>query len=244
MSHLNRTTLVMAYYRNPGMLRMYYDHLASMHQRVKEGLQVIIVDDGSPPEQAAFAPEKPIGIPVAVFRLLVDIRWNQDACRNLGVEHAETEWLLLTDMDHLVTERAFERCLFGDADPASAYCFERLTAMSFDPPTNMPYKPHPNSWFMTKALYEAAGGYDERFAGWYGTDADFRDRVKAKAKKICRFSQYIIRVPRDVIPDASTTTYARKTPQDSENIRRIKGERNLLEDRSPIRQNFPYERVA
>jgi hypothetical protein len=33
-----------------------------------------------------------------------DIAWNQDACRNLAVSLARTEWVLLTDMDHVPTE--------------------------------------------------------------------------------------------------------------------------------------------
>lgn len=242
----NPTTLVMAYYRNPGMLRKYYDYIDAMPARVKEGLQVIVVDDGSPPEQAAFLPEKPIGVPVQVYKMLVDIRWNQDACRNVGVKHATTPWVLITDMDHLVTPEAFEQCIHGDLSPQNAYCFERLTVISFDPYTNIPYKPHPNTWFITKAVFDASGGYDERFAGWYGTDADFRDRLRLNTKKICRLDGYILRVPREVIPDASTTTYARKTVQDSENIRRIKGERNELptKARAPLRNRFPYERVS
>jgi len=164
----------------------------------------------------------------------VDIRWNQDACRNLGVDKAHTEWVLLTDMDHLVTVGLLQRVMYSTCDPKIAYRFSRVSA-----PNMEPYKLHPNSWFLTRKLYKRVGGYDERFAGYYGTDGDFRDRLDAKAALV-QLKEYLIRVPREVIADASTTVYERKTDWDGDNIKRLKMERGK---HPPIRQNFPYERV-
>jgi hypothetical protein len=105
-----------------------------------------------------------------------------------------------------------------------------------------PYKPHPNSWLMTAKTYERIGGYDERFAGFYGTDSDFRDRAARKAD-IVMLDQVLIRVPRDVIPDASTRTYLRKQPEDSLNLPRIKATRELDPDWKPLRLSFKYMQI-
>jgi hypothetical protein len=52
----------------------------------------------------------------------------------------------------------------------------------------------------------------------------------------------LIRYPREVIPDASTTTYGRKEPQDGANVPRIRAERALVKDWRPLRVTFPWER--
>ena len=232
---VNETTLIMAYYRNPTMMERHYKLWTNLDSTIKEALKVIIVDDGSPEGQRTPLPPAGFDIPVSIYRMLVDIRWNQDACRNLGVAKAETPWVLLTDMDHLVTEKLLQRLMFSTCDPRIAYRFSRVSAPGLEP-----YKLHPNSWFMTRKLYDRIGGYDERFAGWYGTDGDFRDRLTEKSG-IVQIKEYLIRVPREVVPDASTTVYERKTEIDGENIKRIKKERGPKF--KPLRQNFPYEQV-
>jgi hypothetical protein len=70
-------------------------------------------------------------------------------------------------------------------------------------------------WFMSRDLFLSIGGYDERFAGWYGSDRDFRSRLRNKAR-VVRLHQRLIRVTPDAIADASTSQYDRLTPADSE----------------------------
>lgn len=232
---MNPTSLVLAYYENAGQLRRQYALLRSMPLDIRSNLQVVIVDDGSP-DNPAFAED--IGMPLEVYRIGMDIRWNQDAARNIGAKHAANEWLLLTDIDHEVPEKTWRGVIFCELTKTWVYRFSRVSA-----PDMEPYKPHPNSWFMTKATYERAGGYDERFAGWYGSDADFRDRA-SKAGPISILSYPLVRIPREVQPDASTTRYARKTIEDGREIKRIKDERARVKGWKPIRYRFPYERVA
>lgn len=228
-------TLVMAYYLNPGMLRRQYDNLRQLPASVKRRMAVTIVDDGSP-ESPAWG--EPIGMPLEVYRVDVDVRWNQDACRNIGVHHAERPWLLLTDMDHMLPVNTAEYLTKTKFDGRIAYKFARVSE-----PDLSWYKPHPNSWFMTRALYDSIGGYDERFAGWYGSDGDFRNRLKAKARVLGFDEMPLIRVPREVTPDSSTTRYGRKEPDDGPNIERIKGEREKEPGWETKRLSFPYHKV-
>jgi glycosyl transferase family 2 len=230
-------TLVMPYYENYGMLLKHYETIYQLPDNLRDLLHVVIVDDGSP-KAPALPPERGLrGVALQIYRMKQDIRWNQDACRNIGVRHAETEWVLMTDIDHLVPEKTWRQILLRQWDAAFAYRFHRVSA-----PDLLPYKVHPNSWLMQRKKFDEAGGYDERFAGYYGTDADFRDRVE-KVCKMGMIKENIIRFPRTVIPDASTTTYLRKQPEDNENIRRIKLERSLDKDPRPVRYRFEYDRV-
>lgn len=240
MRPVNRVTLCMAYYRNPTMLQMHYDRLRALPPAMKAQLELVVVDDGSP--VPATPPAEPLGLAFSLYRILVDVRWNQDAARNIAADHAAHDWLLLTDMDHMVPEATLQRLIYGKMDQNKVYRFGRV-----DWPKLTPYKPHPNSWAISRRLYGEIGGYDERYAGFYGSDAPFRDSV-ARAAKIAILPEVLIRVPREVVADASTpeAVWGRKTPEDSAGMRRIKAEIAALPEaeRRPIRQGFPFIRVA
>lgn len=107
------TTLVMAYYENASMLQRHYALIRSLPDVLKQHMGVVVVDDGSP-TKPAFAEE--IGCGLQVYRMAKDVRWNQDACRNIGVSHAETSWVLMTDMDHLVPWHTWQVVIRGSYD--------------------------------------------------------------------------------------------------------------------------------
>jgi hypothetical protein len=231
----------MAYYMNRSMLIEQARLWQRLPADIRAGLHVVIVDDGSPAEPASEAMLS-IGTPPRVaslqlWRMLADVRWNQDACRNIGVRQAPSEWLLLTDMDHMVPAETWRRVMAGKLNRNTVYRFGRVSAPSMEA-----YKPHPNSWAMTRATYWDCGGYDERLAGNYGTDGDFLVRIKGR-RNIVDLSDVLIRVPREVIPDASTRTLERKQPEDKENIRRLLAERASDPDWKPLHFSFPHERV-
>ncbi len=233
-------TLVLPYYRNASMLQEQQRAWAALPDDLKAALHVIVVDDGSPSDPAVDVWQPPAGLASArLYRIGVDVRWNWLACRNLGVSEATTDWVLLTDIDHVVPESTLRVLMTAKLESKVVYRFSRV-----DAPHLTPYKPHPNSWFLTREMFDKIGGYDERFSGYYGTDAEFRDRVEKTARAVVLREDVLIRYPREVIADASTTTYGRKEEQDRVNVRRIRGERELLRKWRPLRLTFPWERLA
>ena len=68
---VRRITLCMAYYRNAGMLAEQFKRLRALPQDIKDQICVIIVDDGSPDGAAR---GEPLGLPVGVYRIGVDVR--------------------------------------------------------------------------------------------------------------------------------------------------------------------------
>lgn len=221
-------TVVMAYYEQPGMLERQLKHLEALPVDLQEHLEVIIVDDGSPMKPALsvlglYGKENPMEFPFKfqLWRMDVDIRWNQDACRNLGVKHARNSWVLLTDLDHLIPEATLRSVMTSRLHDNMVYKFARVNDVTLDP-----YKPHPNSWLLLRSLYEKAGGYDERFAGYYGTDWDFRDRIVRTAHAVMQLSIPLIRVGREHTPDASMPReFGRKSPEDAKQIQALKLQR-------------------
>ncbi len=238
-------TLILPYYRNAGMLieqqRIWRGYAADLQAR----LHVIVVDDGSPEGTADEVFEDTPIASARLYRCLVDVRWNWLFCRNLGVQEAITEWVFLTDIDHAIPESTLRRVLDGELDTRCVYRFARVDAPGMTPTIGKhgEEKAHPNTWLMTRKRYEQIGGYDERFSGWYGTDGDFRDRVREAARAVVLLQDPIIRYPRDVIADASTTAYERKTEADAEAVRRIRAERGQDLQWRPKRVTFPYERL-
>lgn len=231
-------TLINPYYENPGMLARQYAHLAALAPDVRKRIRYIVVDDGSP-DHPARKPESDLGLGgFALYRIQVDVRWNWIACRNLAAEKAATAWLLMTDIDHMLPEDTARRLLDGPLDYAKVYRFSRV-----DAPDLTPYKPHPNSWFMTRRTFDRVGGYDERFSGFYGSDGEFRDRVKAATGEPVMLPEVLVRVPREVVADASTTRYGRKEEQDRAGVTAARA-RIAAEGGPPLRGSFPWERVA
>lgn len=228
---------------NSGMLERQFRAMESLPDDLRDQLGMIVVDDGSP---SGLAFGRQIGLPLSVYRIDVDVRWNQDAARNIAAHHARTRWLLLTDMDHLVPEATWRALCADKLNKEYVYRFQRCTLdADGEKPTISPYKPHPNSWLMTKDMYDRIGGYDERFAGHYGTDAEFRDRVEKSCRNVIMLIYPLWRVPRTTIHDASTTTYTRKgDPIDNGALVRIKMQRAMEPEWKPKRLTFPYHEVG
>lgn len=236
---MRRVTVCMAYYDNPSMMMRHAETFRAYPEKWRGPVKWIVTDDGSPRW-----PAQPVesGIPLEIYRVGVDIPWSQDCCRNICAHHApDGSWLLLTDMDHLIPKDTMEHVLTCPLEKGKIYKFQRVSAPGMEP-----YKAHPNSWLMTKRLFwEQVGGYDERFSlegGAYGTDADFRNWCLAAVGEqgIEYLPVPLIRVPREVIPDASTTTYERKTDSDREIIRRVRKERGKAKQ---VTLAFEYKRV-
>lgn len=197
-------SLVFAYYENPTMLEMQWATIAEYPDSVKNVLEVIVVDDGSPICPAAGI-SRPSSLPlVSVLRIQRDVRWNQDAARNIGAHEARAEWLLLTDVDHIVPASTLERLIALDRDPSVFYTFSRIKYES-----NEARDPHPNSYFMTKALYWEIGGHDEDYAGIYGKDFLFRKRALQCAEEVKLLDVPLARVGTTTTPDAGSHTITR-----------------------------------
>lgn len=242
-------TLILPFYENPVMLVRQYEHLAALPADVRECLHLIVCDDGSPKNPATWPCVAGEGIvepdlnwlglaSFQLFRVDVDVRWNWLTCRNIGVHHAKTDWVLLTDIDHMLPEATARRIQEKKLRPENVYRFSRV-----DAPKLTPYKIHPNTWLMTREMFDKIGGYDERFSGFYGTDGEFRDRVKLNAAEVIILPEVMIRVPREVVPDASTTRYKRKQPEDDVGVTRVR--KQIRKEGGPTRRlSFPYHQVV
>ncbi len=206
-------SLVMPFYLNPGQLALQYREWLRWSAKAKAQIEIVIVDDGSP-EPAVDVP-RPEGLPaLRIFRMLEDRPWWQHGARNVGAHEAQAPWLLLTDMDHVLTASAADALLkrLPRLDAETAYFLHRIEATTLEPTIGRDGqpKPHPNSFVMTRELFWRAGGYDEDFCGIYGTDGLWKARLFTVADRGFLKKVPLVRYWRDIVPDASTTTLPRK----------------------------------
>lgn len=206
--------LVIPYYDNPSMLALQYRVWSEYPEALKQQLDIVLVDDGSPTAPAVDVP-RPDELPrLQILRHLVDKPWHQHAARNTGANFARNEWLLLTDMDHVLTGEDLGHALglITSVKPGrSVFTLNRrepggeLTRNERGEP-----KRHPNSFLVPRSLYWEIGGYDEALCGIYGTDSDFRHRAFSVGHEVFLENVYLTRYSRLIVSDASTRTLQRK----------------------------------
>jgi len=242
-----KLTLAFPYYENPDMFQLQQKVWESYPAEYKDMFEVIVVDDGSQ-EAPAINAVLPGNYNARLYRILVDIPWNQTAARNLAAYEADTDsWLFLTDMDHVLDKDNFiqliRRLNEGAFSKEHHYTMGRLNG-----PEKEEYKSHPNSFIMHRSLYLKAGGYDEEYAGQvYATDGMFRRTLNGVSKGHIHLDDIkIIRYGREHIADASTRNLKRgKAFQSPEILQKIKERDKIKRARGekPRVLSFPYERL-
>lgn len=220
-------TVIFPYYENAGMLKKQLEIFNAYPKDIRKRLELIVVDDGSGLGKRAEEAIQDLGLKwegysFRLYRILTDLRWNWLQARNLGAKEAGNDWLLLTDIDHIILNKTMVKIIETEFDNRYFYTFPRVNWVD-----NSEYKPHPNSYLMSKKLYWKIGGYDETFAGHYGTDGAYRRRCEENAEHAFLTGRPLARVDRQDIPDASTKPEvldrkANRGPNDLEEIREYK----------------------
>ena len=203
-TQLPRVSIIFPYYDNPEMLRFQLGQFGNYSQEALDACEIVIVYDCSPvfPERDVFRDYDLSN--VRLFRLGVDRPWNQDAARNVGAHEARGQYLLLTDIDHVVPESTLlELC--DIEDNRNVYTLGRKAHFS-----DKVIHSHVNSYFLSRSLYWDIGGYDEDFWGAYGSDRLFRARVLKSAPIRELPNSRLELVTRGSIPDAKNTNFSRQ----------------------------------
>lgn len=202
-------TLLYAYYENPQMLIRHLQEWQSYSYEAKTLTKVIIVDDGSPRNPASpIVRNWELGLDIRVLRIVQNIAWNQDGARNLGMRVARTRWVYMTDMDHLVPHHQIDKMIhFAHREAIQGEYYMPVAQIKTD---GTVIGEHPNSYLMSVQDFWLMGGYDEDFAGCYGSDGNFRKNMRAGLKEIktAAFNTMVFR--KEDIADACTHDFGRK----------------------------------
>lgn len=186
------------------MLAMQIANWNAYDEVTRANVSVVLVDDGSPRNPALpVIQANPCALKIALFRIAENIPWNQHGARNLAAKAASKGWLLMTDIDHLLEPAEARKLVDANLHPGVHYVFDRVSL-----PDRAPYKRHCNTFLLTRDAYWQTGGYDEDYSGTYGGDGPFLRALAGIApEKPARAT--VVRVPREVLADASTTEWPR-----------------------------------
>lgn len=239
-----KISLVYAYYENPEMFRRQLGNWMLYPRLLRDRVEFIIVDDGSQKAPAHDVIQAEGGFPLLdmrVYRVLVDIPWNQDGARNLAMSECRTLWAFMSDMDHLVPPDQMSAMFRMPFHHGEYYMpDQRLTN------GESLQRPHPNSYLMSRSDFWMMGGYDEDFAGYYGSDGNFRRCARHAGLREIYTQQFHCVVYRTEDEfDANTKNYGRKdsplaAKKNPDLLRKLQGP--PYRATSPVR--FPFERVV
>lgn len=221
------------------MLRQHQYNWQSWPEEIKWNTEIIVIDDCSPryPAEDELLGNFLIQYPhFKLYRIKEDIRWNWIAAKNIGAHEAMNDWLMLTDIDHMVDEQLAEYLHDFAANPDCFYVPSRVDGSQrrFNP------KPHPNSYFMTKDLFWKVGGYNEHYSGHYGSDGSWRRRCEAVGKKVLLDVPLVQYLPDEI--DDCNSKLERKSEEQRLNTANVTAW--IEANGNPIKTlSFPYERL-
>jgi len=168
-------------------------------------VEFIIVDDGSDPSLNDWL-EKNMQVPVLLNYRLAQTddnrKWSQPCARNYGAAISNSQKLLMTDIDHILSKESIEFCLESDEDkvmfPRQWGILDEKGGLNqshhvlnkYGLPKSL-YEErglnggmHHNTFMIKKIIFEKLGGYDESFCGKYGgDDTNFSSRYSELHKK-------------------------------------------------------------
>lgn len=256
--------LVLTYYNQPFMLARQLAEWERYAPHVRDAFRFVIVDDGSvyPASDVLLEHSGRLErLQPNLLRIDEDIPWNQHGARNLAAHLANpSDWLLMLDIDHVLTAENAESLachvanmrvanMRGDAHAWFKFPRERIGRA--DPTRHKdaipndalrgPVRPALNCYLTTRGAYWAAGGYNEDFCGVYGGDTQFLNELRAVAGEPVELSDVTLQVhTRDSVPDANESTLDRNPAPFRERLREARAA-GRVRGHDPIR--FKWRRV-
>ncbi len=177
-----KLSIVIAVLDSHEVVRRQMLHFARMP--LPDGVELVLVDDGSePPLSVGMSRVQDAPKCYRIVRHHHPAAWTQPAARNYGVNCATGEWVLCTDIDHIISKELIETVLKAEYDVIR---FKREVAiLSVDgeivqtwedvkrygfagkPGRRRGFRvsPHTNSFAMRRELYEKLGGVSEKKVG-------------------------------------------------------------------------------
>jgi hypothetical protein len=198
ISNINpKITLCYSYFNQQDAIIKHVENWISWSRHVRDKFSFLIVDDCShKPALQTIDSLSLDQLDLSVYRVIKDLHCNISGARNLAAKKCLTEWMMILDMDTLVSEHLAENLLELASNNRSGIAYKFSQRF----PDSDEEIPHGAVCLIKVADYWNVGGCEEDLVGNYGyTDPIFWYRAKGKLKVEIKSEYYL-----DIIRDGHT----------------------------------------
>ncbi len=176
---MKEITINLSYYNQVDVLERHLAGWKSWPKEILKHYSFCIVDDCSTVKASEIA--KSVGydnIDLSVYRVQKDLYCNIAGVRNLAASECKTKWMVILDMDTIVSqELASSLLMYTDTKVGSCFKFNRRVIANTNHIKHKKY--HPAVCMIRMSDYWKVGGCEEDLVGNYGyTDPCFWHRSR------------------------------------------------------------------
>ena len=192
---MKKITINLSFYNQDNILRKHVLRWTSWPKEILKYYSFCIVDDCS--KNNAFNVLKGIDlskIDLSIYRVKKDLFCNIAGVRNLSAKICKTDWILILDMDTIISEK-FARTILPLTDSPKGNCYKFNRKVIKNPFHKKNRTIHPAVCLIRVKDYWDVGGCEEDLVGHYGqTDPIFWYRAQGKLKILIKkdiFLEYL-----------------------------------------------------
>lgn len=177
---LKEITIYFPFYNQIEALTDNLEHYSKFEQKIRSQFILFIVDDGSRENALNIIVDKYLSkLNIILYRINIDIPWNQGEANNLAFSNIKTDYVLRTDIDHIIDENNLNKLLNSNLNlDKNFYVFQRKSICGIIKTS------HPNTYIISRKNYLKVNGYNESLCGNYGDDIDFIPRIQKIIQKV------------------------------------------------------------
>ena len=189
-------TVNLSFYNQNDVLVKHVLGWKSWSKELKEKFSFCIIDDCSKTKAVDVLSEIDLSdLNLSIYRVQEDLVCNIAGVRNLSAQECKTEWMVILDMDTLISEElASSMIKLCKAPKGSCFKFNRrVPSNPYHPKNN---QPHPAVCLLQLEDYWDVGGCEEDLVGHYGqTDPIFWYRASDVLTVHFRSDMYLDYIP-------------------------------------------------
>ena len=185
-------TINLSFYNQNDVLREHILGWKSWSDDLKEKFSFCIIDDCSEDKATDVLSDIDLSdLNISIYRVKKDLVCNIAGVRNLSAKECKTEWMVILDMDTIISEELASNMLrLSSSRKAEAFKFNRRVPGYPGHPKNG--QPHPAVCLLRVEDYWNVGGCEEDLVGHYGwTDPSFWFRSIGKLHVITYSDLYL-----------------------------------------------------
>lgn len=180
MPAVKKITINLSFYNQNEVLKKHVLGWKSYPEETKGQFSFCIVDDCSKTNAVEVLKDMDLSdLDINIYRVEEDLFCNIAGVRNLSAKVCQTEWMVILDMDTMISSDLAEKMLeLSKSDSGNCFKFNRR-----DPNGVKNNQAHPAVCLLKREDYWNVGGCEEDLVGNYGyTDPSFWHRAQGKIR--------------------------------------------------------------